>query len=1279
MSVKMVEMSTKTVGPVRSAGILQQNRVFLDFFWDLAKPDQEVRLKAIEDLIQYLKANNKADELEYTFKRLVDGLAHSREAARPGFSLALGQVLNAFEDVTLQSTLNRIKQKHNLQTVKKNLIRNALFGNFFGVLALQQSGRLSKEPQVVLGCVQLLQSLSQHRQHLRDLPNKTMMDILNEISEEVFEEVLLSALQADLAAAFRTPEQLQLLLVALQRFPQTLKPQKLKKLLGSSTIINTDNIPKLTQMLNTAAQSSKKDHVLPAVALDLLKLSLKEGSFQLFWNHTIVKGMLKEQQGPAHYLCFRLLGSSLPYLSIAQLKEVLRGEVMMHYGEHVVSAQKPDRFKLAPEMEVYVSDFLQGCQDPDKQLAVMVSFSSLTNQGYPVVPSVWRVVQHLQPVALQQYVAWLKKMFLQPQQDELLDISTHKQKGNQEGKEQKENSVFRLRKWLVARLSSIIDNYQVKRQEDLIMDVARFVFFHAFFTTKKPSADIPETNNKLSVPLDDGTRGVLINSFFGLLLSMHHMPLAEEVGEGASVNSKRVLGVTADGTMWIYHLVQYAQVLLKQPKHVECSQPFSPEQRQAWDSMLESVANLKKKAKKASTAENSAFQQLFLLVGMHLFKAPEELLDIMKDLQSCVDKAQEKKAKKKKKQTAAQQEEEPEWVEVMVDILLSLLSQPSRHIRQVCKTVFSSICPNVTPAALNAILDVLDPEKDDEENSAVVITDDTKSLKKEDEDDEEMEVDDSDASDDDDDDDDDDNEEEEEDDDDAMEDDEEEELEEGVVDQNFRLELMKVLQQQNALAEDASSDEDLDDEAMMELDKNLAAVFLEQKKKTQAKKDEKTKIMKEKTLVRDFKIKVLDFVEVLVGRQAGSPLVLSLVEPLLHIIERGMSSDSQQQEQDFLRRAADIFRNQLCRSKVYCKTVGDRQGALHDMLEKLMSKTQKLADSSVSLYYFSASLYVVKVLRGAPPAGTQQENSTTAADLRFTGSLDMDRVTAIFREALNSFMSKRKSPLTTQMFTDLFNRFPVLGVNLLDAAVQHIKSGVRVHQQGQACVLVLRAMQSREIQQLLGGPAWTDLCTKVTAQLAASLQQVDQLDNKLVKEKVVKTLELCQFLVKQVHQQKLSVDLEPLKKALEALPNAITFNKTGKLEDTYWAVVKHFGVTKPKVEKMKPDKEAEPQPAQKKKKGFLPETKKRQKRMKPVLEPAGEKPTSVDNAGAEGEHAKKKKDKKTKRKPATGEANDAQPGSAKKRKKQSSAQRSKTPSDSNPAKKKKPKQKKEKA
>uniref|UniRef100_A0A8D0D309 MYB binding protein (P160) 1a n=1 Tax=Sander lucioperca TaxID=283035 RepID=A0A8D0D309_SANLU len=880
MSVEMVELSMNAPEPVRTAGILQQNRVFLDFFWDLAKPDQEVRLKAVEDLIQYLKTNNKADELDYTIKRLVDGLAHTREAARPGFSLALGQVLSTFEVISLQSILDRIKEKHNLQTVKKKLVRNAAFGNLFGVLALHQSSRLSKVSTTI------------HHFYWRG------SDLC-----EVFEEVLLSALQTDLASAFRTPEQLQLLLVALQRFPQTLKPKKLKKLLGSSTIINAENIPKLMEVLKMASRSVKKECVLPAVALDLLKLSLKEDSFQLFWNNAIINGMLKEPPGPAHYLSFRLLGSALPLLSVAQLKEVLSGEVMMQYGEHVVSAQKAERFKLAPEMDSYVSDFLAGCQDADRQLAGMVGFSSLINKGSPLMPPVWRGVQHLQPAALQHYVEWLKNMFLKPQLDKLLDCSTR-------------NGLFPGSPRSLTTTNNVEVSVFVRREGHQLLlccFFSRFVFFHAFFSAKKASASIPETKGKLSVPLDDKTRGVLVNHFFGLLLSMHHLPLTEDSDKGTAANQKRVQGVRADGTMWIYHLVQYAQVLLDQPEHAQCSQPFSPEQRKAWDGMLKMVANLKKEVKKGPAAGTSAFQQLFLLVAMHLFK----------------------------------QEEEPEWVEVLVDILLSLLSQPSRHIRHVCRTVFSSICPHVTAAALTAILDVLDPEKDDEEDSAVVVTDDNKTQKKNpnEEDDEEMEVSSSLAY--------------------LQPVDLDEVNRTTWVRSQFHSRLCStvyivlkssVVLYVQATEEDGSSDEELDDDAMMALDKGLAALFSEQKKKNQAKKDERTKIQKEKTLVRDFKIKVLDLVEVFVARQAGSPLVLGLVEPLLTIIDRGMSSDSDQQEQEFLRRAADIFRNQLCRSKVYCRTVGDRQGELHDLLDKLMTKCQKLADSSVCLYYFRYNL-----------------------------------------------------------------------------------------------------------------------------------------------------------------------------------------------------------------------------------------------------------------------------------------------------------------------------------
>lgn len=77
------------------------------------------------------------------------------------------------------------------------------------------------------------------------------------------------------------------------------------------------------------------------------------------------------------------------------------------------------------------------------------------------------------------------------------------------------------------------------------------------------------------------------------------------------------------------------------------------------------------------------------------------------------------------------------------------------------------------------------------------------------------------------------------------------EMQAGVVLKSFA-----VLYSLQATEEDGSSDEEMDDDAMIELDKSLAALFSEQKKKNQAKKDEKSKLQKEKTLVRDFKIKV---------------------------------------------------------------------------------------------------------------------------------------------------------------------------------------------------------------------------------------------------------------------------------------------------------------------------------------------------------------------------------------------------------------------------------------
>ncbi|KAM4648670.1 myb-binding protein 1A [Amazona ochrocephala] len=1164
-------------------GVLRQGRAFLDFFWDIAKPEQEVRLAATENLLRHLREGRKDDELKYTLKRLVEGLGATREAARPGFSLALAQVLQAFEEIPICSVLEQIKEKHNLEKVKKKLVRNAAFGNFFGIMALFQSGRLVKDQNALLGSIQLLQQLANHQAHLRDLPRRALIDIMSEVPEAVFEEVLFGILQSDLASAFASPENLHLLLVGMQKFPSVLKPKKLKKLFGSPTVVNEENIPRLIELLQSAAKSEKKDKKLPSVVFDLLQVSLKENAFELFWEEGVENGLLKEKSGPVSYMCYRLLGSALPLLSLDQLQVVLKGKVMQHYGEHVVTTQLPDRFKFAPEMEGYIEEFLNSCDDSERQLAVMIGFSTLTNQGNPVFSSSSRVVRHLQPVVLQKYVDWLKDMFLRPDLDCCLDFSSNRQKQNKENADLAQHKIARLRKWIIHRLANIIES-TAKKEESLVMDISRFCFFHAFFEAKKKTSQINEANVLPAEPLDEQAHSVAENYFFGLLQTLNTMTVLGDTEKAAALREKHIHGVTADGKLWIFLLVEYASKLLSS-EHVKAVKPFTEEQRDAWERTLQSVKKLQKQ-NKSDSAKVVAFQQLLLLMAIHLFKNQSETMDVLSDLLNCTERAFSKEPKKKKTDNT-----EPGWVEVMVEILLSLLAQPSLLIRRISKSVFVRICPNLTKRGLQLILDVLDPYQEQNEESAVVVMEESdKKIKSAQDTDEEENEDSSDEGD--------------------SESDSGDEEKNEEVDDDFRSQLMNVLQAGNALAAD-ESDEELDDEAMMALDKNISALFAEQQKRVQAKKDEKDRIRKEKILRRDYKIKVLDLIEAFLTKQSENPLVFDIIEPLLRVIEQCMSTDSDKQEVDFLKKTANIFRNSLCRMRQYCKRVDDLQEDLHAFVERLVKKACKHTDSSVALYYFSASLFLLKVLKGntsdksSTPTPLPEKQSSTipqASQLLSTGCLDMERVTAVYQQALTRFLTKRNSALTSSMFHDLFRRFPIMCKPLVDTLVKSITAGARQHQQAQACLLLRNVLLLRELKLFMTEEEWEELIRESISQVTKSLKAVGKCILKAEKEKVAKSLELLNLLLKTVTEEHLHVKLTEVEKVLLGLNQPEGIGNSARLDSLYWNVMRWLNYTKPKKEKTanKPEQEAES--LKRKKKGFLPETKKRKNRKKGIKE-----------------------------------------------------------------------------
>ncbi|KAM5215341.1 myb-binding protein 1A isoform 2-T2 [Hipposideros larvatus] len=1201
--------------PADPQGLLKHSREFLDFFWDIAKPQKETRLEATEKLLQYLRTRPEGSEMKYALKRLITGLGVGQETARPCYSLALAQLLQSFEDISLCSILQQIEEKHDLQKVKKATMRPILFANLFGVLALFQSGRLVKDSEALMKSVKLLQALGHYPNHLQEQPQKALVDILSEVPEAMWQDILPKVLKADLNSVFASPEHLELYLLAHQKVPA-----KLEELMGSVNLFSDENIPRLVTVLKTAAASVKKERKLPAVALDLLRLALKEDKFPWFWKEVVEQGLLTKQFWPASYLCFRLLGASLPLLSKEQLQLVMRGDLIRHFGEHMVTVKPRSQLKFAPEMTEYVGTFLEGCQDdPERQLAMMVAFTSVTNQGFPVMPTYWRVVRFLSAPALKGYVSWLRDMFLQPDLDSLVDFSTCNQKKAQDASlHGPERAVFRLRKWVILHLVSIVDNLHLEKEESLIEEVARFCFFHSFFETKKPTSQIPETEQQFSFPMDGRSREVVSSAFFSLLQTL-------------STQFKQALEQTQDRQSWTYRLVQFANMLLNHNHHVALVTPFTTKQRQAWNRMLQTLKELEAHS---SEAKATAFRHLLLLVGIHLFKSPTESCDLLGDIQTCIEKSLGEKTRRTR--SKATNPEEPPWVEVMVEILLALLAQPSHLIHHVARSVFSHICAHMTPRALQLILDVLNPEQSQDEDDNVVVVDDSeKQLEDEEDKSSDSEDDKHSGSEDE-----------------SGEDESDEEDRDGDVDPIFREQLMAVLQTGKALGGEDDDDEELGDEAMMALDENLASLFAEQKLRIQARRDEKNKLRKEKALQRDFQIRVLDLVEVMATKQPKNPLMLELLEPLLNIIRRSMRTSSTKQEQDLLHKTARIFTHHLCRSRHYCSNVGNFVETLYTQVERLVQQAGHQADSSISRYYFNASFYLLRVLKGntseksthKKKAGTDTNSKPTDPKVaQATSCFDLSRVTPIYSSALRSFLTKRNSPLTVPMFLSLFSRHPMLYKSLLPVVVEHVTGQTRSRHQAQACLLLQKTLPVRELRPCFEDTEWEQLMSQIMAKVTENLRALGEAQTKPDRLKERSSLELLNTLFRIINHEKLTVDLTGVRSVLQSQQQNLQQrvqqggHSTGscRLYDLYWQAMKILGVQRPKLEKKDankiPSATQSPVSMKRKKKGFLPETKKRKKhKSEGTTQEEDAKPTATSGDQPPSTGKKRRRRKKAK-------------------------------------------------
>lgn len=116
-----------------------------------------------------------------------------------------------------------------------------------------------------------------------------------------------------------------------------------------------------------------------------------------------------------------------------------------------------------------------------------------------------------------------------------------------------------------------------------------------------------------------------------------------------------------------------------------------------WTKMYDEVTT--KPDKKDKKLKN-VFHVLLMHMGLQLFNNSEVAENAISELLAVLERAVMKKKKS--------DENEPEWIEVVVDLFLTLLSQESYVLRKVIQHVFPSLCSAINVSAFHQILSMLD-------------------------------------------------------------------------------------------------------------------------------------------------------------------------------------------------------------------------------------------------------------------------------------------------------------------------------------------------------------------------------------------------------------------------------------------------------------------------------------------------------------------------------------------------------------------------------------------
>lgn len=1022
--------------------------VLKDHYYRLASELPKERIDAATALLRELAAANSTADWDYAFSRLTKGLTSTRQSAKFGFSMALTELVRELiprDDypLTVNSFLDELTQASEPKaSMKGKELRAVLFGRLFGLQALANSGVLQKaEKESVSRFVDALVELSSIKSWLRETAMFTLCQFLQLYASEAhFDEVALHALQVVNDAGLNLSTEGVAVYLCV---PKGLRPQLAAKIDSPKASwkngdpLSRGNLPILAKALKdmdvadpeedeSTKNSKQKGSWLPRLpfvwdlifaafqndsdtedvepqqkkrkksskASKKLKKSDDEISLKEFWQVVVDESLFADKSSHERkYWGFEIFAKFLSATTSANVPVLFTKNFLRCLVNHssqnnrllhkisvktlniIVQAAKDDHTKSPVFLESLTNEKQGGTWNFD------IATKSKTVDSLIGVLSVQK--ENLNEAEAEITASDLKTVLLAKFKDALEEL---------DDTDAPKKATDNVQKWILDKLLVLFRStkaIQEKLSTKWLDEILKFLIQHAFFKTIGSNT---VSSNVRQLMLDR------MNSFLGELIS-----------------------VKRKDSSWPAYCLKYIEKFERQPEKYTLILDFDEELltvKEECVELLDSIKTLLKGSQGAGEKHEQlrCFELLFAMVLIQFYAGDEEAVSVLGELRLCFE-------------SAFSDEEDDEQVDtavVLTEIILSFVSRKSTLLKKLSLIVWENfLCSSseegktkLNSASLQLLFDVLETKENMEgqqklfEGEGEFVAEGEEEEEKEEDmsEDEEEEDEDEDENDDDEEDDDEDN--------------DEASTSVNEVEKETTLKLAKALGLPTGVSGEVKFDEldsfegddssyesdSMDDEQMMAMDDQLSRIFKERHdalSHINTGNVRKNEVLDAREQMIFFKNRVLDLLEAAVKAQPNSHLNLSMLKPLVFLINLTLDKN------------VGVKAHKLLKTRISKTRVSEKAFAREFPSEKEQTVYKESLISLMEWFQHQAS--ATKLSNQAHSLACSQSCIIVAKNLVQLDSAYMGRVVDIYSSALREWATDLASRTQPLMFFDFIN------------------------------------------------------------------------------------------------------------------------------------------------------------------------------------------------------------------------------------------------------------------